>query len=298
MQFEYKGLSGINGPLVVVDGVRGVGYEEVCEIKLDDGTKKLGRVIEITGDKAIVQVFEGTIGLSMNNTRTKFAGKPMELGVSKEIIGRVFNGSGEPIDGLGPVFAEKYVDVNGLPINPVCRRYPRNYIHTGISSIDALMTLIRGQKLPVFSGSGMSHNKLAAQIVRQARLGSEGEFGIVFGSMGIKHDVSQYFLQQFREAGVLSKVVMFQNLSNDPIAERIMIPRLALTAAEYLAFECGMHILVILTDMTSYAEALRELSSSKNEIPGRKGYPGYLYSDLASIYERAGMVEGKTGSII
>lgn len=297
MQFEYKGLSGINGPLVVVDGVRGVGYEEVCEIKLDDGTKKLGRVIEITGDKAIVQVFEGTIGLSMNNTRTKFAGKPMELGVSKEIIGRVFNGSGEPIDGLGPVFAEKYVDVNGLAINPVCRRYPRNYIHTGISSIDALMTLIRGQKLPVFSGSGMSHNKLAAQIVRQARLGSEGEFGIVFGSMGIKHDVSQYFLQQFREAGVLSKVVMFQNLSNDPIAERIMIPRLALTAAEYLAFECGMHILVILTDMTSYAEALRELSSSKNEIPGRKGYPGYLYSDLASIYERAGMVEGKTGSI-
>ena len=297
MQFEYKGLSGINGPLVVVDGVRGVGYEEVCEIKLDDGTKKLGRVIEITGDKAIVQVFEGTIGLSMNNTRTKFAGKPMELGVSKEIIGRVFNGSGEPIDGLGPVFAEKYVDVNGFPINPVCRRYPRNYIHTGISSIDALMTLIRGQKLPVFSGSGMSHNKLAAQIVRQARLGSEGEFGIVFGSMGIKHDVSQYFLQQFREAGVLSKVVMFQNLSNDPIAERIMIPRLALTAAEYLAFECGMHILVILTDMTSYAEALRELSSSKNEIPGRKGYPGYLYSDLASIYERAGMVEGKTGSI-
>ena len=270
MQFEYKGLSGINGPLVVVDGVRGVGYEEVCEIKLDDGTKKLGRVIEITGDKAIVQVFEGTIGLSMNNTRTKFAGKPMELGVSKEIIGRVFNGSGEPIDGLGPVFAEKYVDVNGLPINPVCRRYPRNYIHTGISSIDALMTLIRGQKLPVFSGSGMSHNKLAAQIVRQARLGSEGEFGIVFGSMGIKHDVSQYFLQQFREAGVLSRVVMFQNLSNDPIAERIMIPRLALTAAEYLAFECGMHILVILTDMTSYAEALRELSSSKNEIPGRK----------------------------
>ena len=297
MQFEYKGLSGINGPLVVVDGVRGVGYEEVCEIKLDDGTKKLGRVIEITGDKAIVQVFEGTIGLSMNNTRTKFAGKPMELGVSKEIIGRFFNGSGEPIDGLGPVFAEKYVDVNGLPINPVCRRYPGNYIHTGISSIDALMTLIRGQKLPVFSGSGMSHNKLAAQIVRQARLGSEGEFGIVFGSMGIKHDVSQYFLQQFREAGVLFKVVMFQNLSNDPIAERIMIPRLALTAAEYLAFECGMHILVILTDMTSYAEALRELSSSKNEIPGRKGYPGYLYSDLASIYERAGMVEGKTGSI-
>ena len=184
-----------------------------------------------------------------------------------------------------------------MPINPVCRRYPRNYIHTGISSIDALMTLIRGQKLPVFSGSGMSHNKLAAQIVRQARLGSEGEFGIVFGSMGIKHDVSQYFLQQFREAGVLSKVVMFQNLSNDPIAERIMIPRLALTAAEYLAFECGMHILVILTDMTSYAEALRELSSSKNEIPGRKGYPGYLYSDLASIYERAGMVEGQTGSI-
>ena len=204
---------------------------------------------------------------------------------------------GEPIDGLGQICADKFINVNGLPINPVSRKYPRNYIHTGISSIDALMTLIRGQKLPVFSGSGMSHNKLAAQIVRQAQIGTADDFAIVFASMGVKHDVADFFWQEFKDTGALEKVVMFQNLSNDPIAERIMIPRIALTAAEYLAFEHNMHVLVILTDMTSYAEALRELSSSKGEIPGRKGYPGYLYSDLASIYERAGMIHGGKGSV-
>ena len=297
MQYEYKGLSSVNGPIMIVEGVENVAYEEICEINLPDGQTKLGKVIEVAADKAVVQVFEGTIGLSLSNVRTRFTGKPMEFGLSKEILGRVFNGAGNPIDGLGNIYADQYIDVNGLPINPVSRKYPRNYIHTGISSIDALMTLIRGQKLPVFSGSGMSHNKLAAQIVRQAQIGSGDDFAIVFASMGVKHDVADFFLQEFTNAGVLQKVVMFQNLSNDPIAERIMIPRLALTAAEYLAFEHNMHILVILTDMTSYAEALRELSSSKGEIPGRKGYPGYLYSDLASLYERAGMVHGKTGSI-
>ena len=297
MQYEYKGLSSVNGPIMIVEGVENVAYEEICEINLPDGQTKLGKVIEVAADKAVVQVFEGTIGLSLSNVRTRFTGKPMEFGLSKEILGRVFNGAGNPIDGLGNIYADQYIDVNGLPINPVSRKYPRNYIHTGISSIDALMTLIRGQKLPVFSGSGMSHNKLSAQIVRQAQIGSGDDFAIVFASMGVKHDVADFFLQEFTNAGVLQKVVMFQNLSNDPIAERIMIPRLALTAAEYLAFEHNMHILVILTDMTSYAEALRELSSSKGEIPGRKGYPGYLYSDLASLYERAGMVHGKTGSI-
>ena len=297
MQYEYKGLSSVNGPIMIVEGVENVAYEEICEINLPDGQTKLGKVIEVAADKAVVQVFEGTIGLSLSNVRTRFTGKPMEFGLSKEILGRVFNGAGNPIDGLGNIYADQYIDVNGLPINPVSRKYPRNYIHTGISSIDALMTLIRGQKLPVFSGSGMSHNNLAAQIVRQAQIGSGDDFAIVFASMGVKHDVADFFLQEFTNAGVLQKVVMFQNLSNDPIAERIMIPRLALTAAEYLAFEHNMHILVILTDMTSYAEALRELSSSKGEIPGRKGYPGYLYSDLASLYERAGMVHGKTGSI-
>lgn len=295
--YSYKGLKGINGPLVVVEGVSGVGYEELCTIKLNDGSERLGRVIEVNRDKAVVQVFEGTAGLSLSNTRTSFSGKPMELGVSRELLGRIFNGMGKPIDGMGNIFVKKFIDINGYPINPVSRQYPRNYIHTGISSLDMLMTLIRGQKLPIFSGSGMSHNQLAAQIVRQAQIGADSNFAIVFAAMGVKHDVAEYFLNEFNEKGVMQKLVVFQNLSNDPISERIMVPRLALTAAEYLAFELNMHILVILTDMTSYAEALRELSSSKGEIPGRKGYPGYLYSDFASIYERAGMVKGSSGSV-
>ena len=299
MGLEYVGLNEINGPLVVMDKVKNVSYDEMAQIKLDDGTTRLGRVVEIAGDKAVLQVFEGTKGLSLKNTNTKFEGHPMEMPLSKDILGRIFNGAGKPIDGLGEMFPEKYADVNGKPLNPVARTYPRNYIRTGISSIDALMTLIRGQKLPIFSGSGLSHNKLAVQIVRQAQIAEDSgqEFAVVFAAMGVKNDVADYFKRSFEDTGVLQKVVMFLNLSNDPIIERILTPRCALTVAEYLAYEHNMRILVILTDMTSYSEALREFSSSKGEIPGRKGYPGYLYSDLASIYERAGVIEGSTGSV-
>lgn len=299
MNLQYVGLNEINGPLVVLDGVDGVSYDEVVDIRLNDGSARIGRVVEISGNKAVLQVFEGTNGLSLKNTRTRFMGRPMEMPLSPEILGRVFNGAGRPVDGLGDIYAEKTADINGKPLNPVSRSYPRNYIHTGISSIDALMTLIRGQKLPIFSGSGLSHNKLAVQIVRQAEIAEESgqEFAVVFAAMGVKNDVADYFRRSFEESGVLQKVVMFLNLSNDPIIERILTPRCALTAAEYLAFEKNMHILVILTDMTSYAEAVREFSSSKGEIPGRKGFPGYLYSDLASLYERAGVIKGSEGSV-
>ncbi len=299
MGIQYMGLSEINGPLVVIENVDDIGYDEIATIKMSNGTERLGRVVEVSNDKAVLQVFEGTKGLSLENTTTRFIGKPMEMPLSTEVLGRIFNGAGKPIDGLGDIFPEKYADVNGRPLNPVARNYPRNYIKTGISSIDALMTLIRGQKLPIFSGSGMSHNKLAVQIVRQAQIAEENgqEFAVIFGAMGVKNDVADYFKRSFEETGVLQKVVMFLNLSNDPIIERILTPRCASTVAEYLAFEKDMHILVILTDMSSYAEALREFSSSKGEIPGRKGYPGYLYSDLSSIYERAGVVEGAKGSV-
>lgn len=299
MNLQYVGLNEINGPLVVLDGVEGASYDEVVDIRLDDGSARIGRVVEISGNKAVLQVFEGTNGLSLKNTRTRFMGKPMEMPLSPEILGRVFNGAGRPVDGLGEIYAEKTADINGKPLNPVSRSYPRNYIHTGISSIDALMTLIRGQKLPIFSGSGLSHNKLAVQIVRQAEIAEESgqEFAVVFAAMGVKNDVADYFRRSFEESGVLQRVAMFLNLSNDPIIERILTPRCALTAAEYLAFEKNMHILVILTDMTSYAEAVREFSSSKGEIPGRKGFPGYLYSDLASLYERAGVIKGSEGSV-
>ncbi|MCI5946287.1 MAG: V-type ATP synthase subunit B [Oscillospiraceae bacterium] len=299
MGLQYVGLKEINGPLVVLDNVDNASFDEVVEIRLDDGTQRLGRVVEISGKRVVLQVFEGTKGLSMTNTRTKFTGKPMELALSSEILGRVFSGAGKPIDGLGDIFPEKTADINGHPLNPVSRTYPRNYINTGISSIDALMTLIRGQKLPIFSGSGLSHNKLAVQIVRQAKIAEDNGqgFAVVFAAMGVKNDVADYFRRSFEESGVLQRVVMFLNLSNDPIIERILTPRCALTAAEYLAYEKNMHILVILTDMTSYAEAVREFSSSKGEIPARKGYPGYLYSDLASIYERAGVINGSEGSI-
>ena len=299
MSIQYIGLSEINGPLVALDHVKGVGYDEIANIRLSDGTERVGRIVEISGEKAILQVFEGTKGLSLTNTKTSFTGKPMELALSEEMLGRVFSGSGKPIDGLGDIYPEKFADINGKPLNPVSRTYPRNYIRTGISSIDCLMTLIRGQKLPIFSGSGLSHNKLAVQIVRQAKIADENgqDFAVVFGAMGVKNDVADYFKKSFAESGVQQKVVMFMNLSNDPIIERILTPRCALTAAEYLAFEKNMHILVILTDITSYCEALREFSSSKGEIPGRKGYPGYLYADLASLYERAGIAEGSTGSV-
>ncbi len=303
MSVQFVGLKEINGPIVVLDKVSDVSFEEMVELELEDGTKRDGRVVMLEGDKAVIQVFEGTRGLSLTNTRTSVTGHPMELSLSKEILGRVMNGSGKPIDGLGEIFAETSADINGKPINPVSRTYPRNYIRTGISSIDALMTLIRGQKLPIFSGSGMSHNKLAVQLVRQSKITSDDQnetdekFCVVFGAMGVKNDVADYFKKSFEESGVLKNVAMFLNLSNDPIIERILTPRCALTAAEYLAFECGMHVLVILTDMTSYSEALREFSSSKGEIPGRKGFPGYLYSDLASLYERAGIINGKKGSV-
>ena len=298
MAMEYLGLDETNGPLVALDGVEGAGYEEMVRLRTADG-ERLGRVIALEGSRAVVQVFSGTSGLSLDGVSTRFSGKPMELALAPEIVGRIFNGAGEPIDGLGSVYPEKFADVNGSAINPVSRAYPRNYIRTGISSIDTLITLIRGQKLPIFSGSGMSHNRLAAQIVRQARISEEegANFGIVFCAMGVTKDVADYFRRSFEESGALNRVTMFVNLSSDPIIERILTPRCALTAAEYLAFEQNMHILVIMTDMTSYAEALRELSSSKGEIPGRKGYPGYLDSDFASLYERAGVIKGRGGSV-
>ncbi|HIZ56332.1 MAG TPA: V-type ATP synthase subunit B [Firmicutes bacterium] len=299
MSLQFIGLKEINGPLVVLDHVPQASYEEMVEIVLENGTTRMGRIVEILGEKVVIQVFEGTKGISLQNTRTRLTGKPMELPLSREILGRVFNGAGRPLDGLGEIYPEKYADINGKPINPVSRIYPRNYIRTGISSIDAMTTLIRGQKLPIFSESGLSHNKLAVQIVRQAQIAEEQgqEFAVVFAAMGVQNDVADYFRSKFEESGALQRVVMFLNLSNDPIVERILTPRCALTAAEYLAFEQNMHILVILTDMTSYAEALREFSSSKGEIPGRKGFPGYLYSDLASLYERAGVIENATGSV-
>ena len=299
MLIDYLGVREINGSLIVLDDVEGASFEEVVDIRLDDGTLRQGRVVQMEGSRVVIQVVEGTRGISLDNTRTRLKGHPMELALSPELLGRVFDGAGRPIDGLGDIYPVARANINGTPINPVSRVYPKNYINTGISTIDTLMTLIRGQKLPIFSGSGMKHNELAVQIARQARISDEGEekFCIVFAAMGAKNDVAEYFRRSFDESGVLQKVVMFLNLSNDPIIERILTPRCALTAAEYLAFEQGMHVLVIMTDMTSYAEALREFSSSKGEIPGRKGFPGYLYSDLASLYERAGVVRGREGSV-
>lgn len=302
MAIEYMGLNNIQGPLAVIEGVDDTFYEEMVTVTLDNGEKRIGRVIEISGDKAVIQVFEGTSNLSLTNTKTKFMGEPMRLPLSKEMLGRTLDGIGRPIDGLGDYFADEVRDVNGQPINPVSREYPNNFIQTGISSIDCLATLIRGQKLPIFSGDGLPHDDLAVQIARQAKVvdpdDENGEkFAIVFAAMGVKHDVANYFKKSFEESGVLGKVVMFLNLSNDPVVERIITPRCALTAAEYLAFKHDMHVLVILTDMTSYAEALREVSSSKGEIPSRKGFPGYLYSDLASLYERAGIIKDAKGSV-
>ncbi|MDR0819723.1 MAG: V-type ATP synthase subunit B [Oscillospiraceae bacterium] len=303
------GIKEINGPLLALDGVTGVGYDEMVRLDLTDGSRRLGRVAQLDGERCVIQVFEGTSGLSLANVSVSFMGRPMELSLSPELLGRTFSGSGAPLDGLGPLYGNSKANINGLPINPVSRVYPRNYIHTGISSIDALMTLIRGQKLPIFSGSGMSHNKIAAQIVRQANIsgdspqsplgegGGDENFAVVFAAIGVKNDVAEYFRKSFADAGVTERTVLFLNLSNDPIVERILTPRFALTAAEYLAFERNMHVLVIMTDITAYCEALREFSSAKGEIPGRKGYPGYLYSDLASLYERAGMIKGRGGSV-
>ena len=299
MAIEYLGLSAINGPLVVLEGVQGAAFDEIVEMTVAGNEKKLGRIVEIYDDKAVIQVFEGTEGMALRNTHTRLTGHPMEIGVSEDMLGRTFNGIGTPIDGLGEIKAEKMLDVNGQPLNPVTREYPRNYIRTGISAIDGLTTLIRGQKLPIFSGNGLPHDQLAAQIVQQASLGenSDEEFAIVFAAMGVKYDVAEFFRRTFEESGVSSHVAMFINLANDPVVERLITPKVALTLAEYLAFEKSMHILVILTDMTSFAEAMREVSSSKGEIPSRKGFPGYLYSELATIYERAGIVKGINGSV-
>jgi V/A-type H+/Na+-transporting ATPase subunit B len=299
MSIEYLGLSEINGPLIVLEGVRNASFDEIVELTVEGNKKKLGRIVELYEDRAVIQVFQGTEDMSLFNTHTKLTGHPMEVNLSPDILGRVFNGVGQPIDGLGNIIAETKRDINGQPLNPCAREYPRNYIKTGISAIDALTTLIRGQKLPIFSGNGLPHDQLAAQIVKQASLGenSTEEFAIVFAAMGVKHDVADFFRRTFEESGASSHVVMFLNLANDPVVERLITPKVALTAAEYLAFEKGMHILVILTDMTSFAEAMREVSSSKGEIPSRKGYPGYLYSELATLYERAGIVHNSQGSV-
>ncbi|MBR4385712.1 MAG: V-type ATP synthase subunit B [Treponema sp.] len=295
---EYKGLEKVDGPIIVVKRTPNSFYDEVVYVRDKTGEKKTGRIIDLNEDTAVVQVFGSTTGLDLEDTSVEFLDKPMELRVGKGLLGRIFNGLGEPIDGYPPVISSIKINVNGNPINPYARVYPRDFIQTGISSIDGMNTLIRGQKLPIFSGNGLPHNRLAAQIIRQAKiLNSDEDFVMVFAGMGIKYDVAQFFKNTFEDSGVLSRVVMFQSLADAPSIERIITPRCALTAAEYLAFECNMHVLVVMTDMTNYCEALREISTTRGEVPGRKGYPGYLYSDLAELYERAGKIQGSTGSI-
>ena len=299
MMKEYRTIHEVSGPLMVVDHVEGVTYDELAEIQLHSGEVRRCKVLEVNGDTAVVQLFEASAGINLAESKIRFLGHPLQLAVSGDMLGRVFNGMGQPIDDGPAILADEYRDINGLAMNPAARNYPNEFIQTGISTIDGLNTLVRGQKLPIFSGSGMRHNDLAAQIVRQAKIANDesAQFCIVFAAMGVQKDVADYFRRSFDESGVLQKVVMFVNLANDPVIERTLTPRCALTAAEYLAFEKNMHVLVVMTDMTSYAEALREFSSSKGEIPGRGGYPGYLYSDLASMYERAGMVKGREGSV-
>ncbi|MCL2167398.1 MAG: V-type ATP synthase subunit B [Clostridiales bacterium] len=299
MRVEYIGLSEIRGPLVILEDVEDVAYDETCRFTLENGEKRFGRIIAIDGSRAVIQVFEGTKGISLENCRTQFLGHPLRIPLSPEILGRSFDGAGRPIDGLGEVYPDTWRSVNGSAINPVSRKYPRNYISTGLSAIDGMATLIQGQKLPIFSGSGLKHNELTAQMLRQARIPDQenAEFAIVFAAVGIKHDVADYFRRDLEESGALERTVMFLNLASDPIIERILTPRCALTAAEYLAFTHGYHVLVIMTDVTAYCEALREFSSSMGEIPSRKGFPSYLYSDLASLFERAGMITGLPGSI-
>ena len=295
---EYRGLCEVDGPVVAVRKAPSSFYGEVVYVRDKNGEKRTGRIIDLDEEIAAVQIFGTTSGLDLNSSSVEFLDEPMELRVGKGLLGRIFNGLGKPIDGFPEIISSKKVNVNGNPINPYARVYPRDFIQTGISSIDGMNTLIRGQKLPIFSGSGLPHNRLAAQIIRQAKLrGKDEEFVMVFAGMGIKYDVAQFFKHTFEESGVLSKVVMFQSLADSPSIERIITPRCALTAAEYLAYECGMHVLVVMTDMTNYCEALREISTTRGEVPGRKGYPGYLYSDLAELYERAGKIQGSEGSI-
>ncbi|ETA79843.1 V-type ATP synthase subunit B [Youngiibacter fragilis] len=295
---EYRTVREVVGPLMVVDGVEGIKYEELVEIELQTGEKRRGRVLEVNGDKAMVQLFEGSSGINLRDTKVRFLGKPLELGVSEDMIGRIFDGLGRPKDGGPKIIPEKRLDINGVPINPVSRDYPSEFIQTGISAIDGLNTLVRGQKLPIFSGSGLPHADLAAQIARQARvLGKGDKFAVVFAAMGITFEEAQFFKDDFNKTGAIDRAVLFMNLADDPAIERIATPRMALTCAEYLAFEKGMHVLVILTDLTNYAEALRETSAARKEVPGRRGYPGYLYTDLSTIYERAGRIKGRSGSI-
>ena len=295
---EYRGIQSVDWPIVIVRRTENVFYNEVVAVRDRTGEKRMGRIIELSESAAVVQIFGSTTGLDLDETRVEFLDTPLELRVGDGLLGRIFNGLGEPSDGYPAIISSQKRNVNGNPINPYARSYPKDFIQTGISSIDGLNTLIRGQKLPIFSGNGLPHNKLAAQIIRQAKiLSSDESFVMVFAGMGIKYDVAQFFINTFEESGVLSRVVLFQSLADAPSIERIITPRCALTAAEYLAYEKGMHVLVILTDMTNYCEALREISTTRGEVPGRKGYPGYLYSDLAEIYERAGKVKGSNGSI-
>lgn len=315
-QTAYKTVTSIAGPLLIVEQIDKVSYDELCTIELPDGSERLGKVLEARSGMAVVQLFESTQGIATSTAKVRFLGRRFELPVSEDLLGRVFSGAGRPIDGGPDIVAEDRLDINGAPINPATREFPDDFIQTGISSIDVLNTLVRGQKLPIFSGSGLPHNKLAAQIARQARVltnaeveaatgkkressseGGEEKFAVVFGAMGVTYEEARYFQEEFERTGALSRAVLFINTADNPVVERIATPRLALTAAEYLAFEKGYHVTVILTDMTNYCEALREVSSARKEVPGRRGYPGYLYTDLATMYERAGRIRGRTGSI-
>lgn len=295
---EYKTIKEVVGPIMLVEGVEGVKYNELVKIKQSDGEIRHGKVLEVNGDKALVQLFESAQGLQISTSKVKFLGYSQRLAVSEDMLGRVFDGMGNPRDGGAPIIAKKYMDINGDPINPAARDYPNEFIQTGISAIDGLNTLVRGQKLPVFSMSGLPHTELAAQIARQAKvLNDDEKFAVVFAAVGITYEEAEYFVQDFKKTGAIERTVLFTNLANDPAIERIATPRMALTAAEYLAYELGMHVLVIITDITNYCEALREVSAARKEVPGRRGYPGYLYTDLATMYERAGRIKGKKGSI-
>jgi len=295
---EYRTITQISGPLIIVDKISNVKYDELCEIQLGDGSLRRGRVLEISEAMALVQVYEGTSGIDLSSTKVKFLGRGMELGVSPDILGRVFDGAGRPKDDAPPIIPDKKLDINASPLNPTARDYPVEFIETGISAIDGMNTMVRGQKLPIFSGSGLPHPKIAAQVARQARiLGEKERFAVCFGAMGITFEEANFFITDFERTGAIERAVLFVNLADDPAVERLATPRMALTAAEYLAFDLDMHVLVILMDMTVYCESLREVSASRKEIPGRRGYPGYLYTDLATVYERAGRIKGKAGSI-
>ena len=296
MPKEYRTIQEVAGPLMLVRGVENVTYNELGEIELASGEKRRCKVLEIDGGNALVQLFENSTGINLSNSKVRFLGRPMELGVSEDMLSRVFDGLGQPIDGGPAILADEYRDINGLAMNPAARNYPNEFIQTGISTIDGLNTLVRGQKLPIFSASGLPHANLAAQIARQAKVrGTTEPFAVVFAAMGITFEEANFFIESFKETGAIDRTVLFVNLANDPAVERIATPRMALTAAEYLAFEKNMHVLVILTDITNYADSLREVSAARKEVPGRRGYPGYMYTDLASIYERAGIIKGRCG---